>query len=59
MGRGRERKQEQSGQESRDVSTLAQHLNRDSVLRRLWDNEQDAVYDRLYVVRRRLPSGLR
>ncbi|PIU64270.1 MAG: hypothetical protein COS84_08615 [Armatimonadetes bacterium CG07_land_8_20_14_0_80_40_9] len=33
--------------EEKDLSSLAIHLNKDPVLKELWDNEKDAVYDKL------------
>ncbi len=34
-------------QEAREVSALTKHLDTDSVLKALWENERDAAYDRL------------
>jgi len=33
--------------ERRELSTLTMHLDQDTVLKELWDNEKDAVYDKL------------
>jgi len=32
-------------QEKRELSVLTMHLDRDPVLKELWDNEKDAAYD--------------
>ena len=37
----------QREREGGELSTLTQHLDRDPVLRQLWDNDRDAAYDRL------------
>ena len=34
-------------EEKRELSTLTMHLDKDSVLKELWDNEKDAAYDKL------------
>lgn len=34
-------------EEKRELSTLIMHLDKDSVLKELWDNEKDAAYDKL------------
>lgn len=34
-------------QEAQEVSALTKHLDADPVLKSLWENEQDAAYDRL------------
>jgi len=34
-------------QEKRELSVLSMHLDKDSVLKELWDNEKDAAYDKL------------
>lgn len=33
--------------EKGELSNLAMHLDKDSVLRELWDNEKDSEYDKL------------
>jgi len=33
--------------EKKELSALSMHLNEDPVLKRLWDNEKDAAYDKL------------
>ena len=33
--------------EKEDLSNLAMHLDRDPVLKELWDNPEDAAYDKL------------
>jgi len=33
--------------ESRELQALAIHLDKDPVLKELWDNEKDAAYDKL------------
>jgi len=33
--------------EERELSALTMHLEQDPVLKKLWDNEKDAAYDRI------------
>ena len=33
--------------EERELSALTMHLDQDPVLRKLWDNEKDASYDKI------------
>ena len=33
--------------ENKELSTMSMHLDKDPVLKELWDNEKDAEYDRL------------
>ena len=33
--------------EGRELSALAMHLDQDPILKKLWDNEKDAAYDKI------------
>ena len=33
--------------ENRELSAVTMHLDKDSVLKELWDNQKDAAYDKL------------
>ncbi len=33
--------------EDRELSALTMNLNQDSILKKLWDNEKDAAYDKI------------
>ena len=41
------RRQLQHEDEARELSSLTGHLEQDPVLKKLWDNDKDAAYDKL------------
>lgn len=41
------RRQLQHEDERRELSALTSHLDQDPVLKKLWDNDKDAAYDKL------------
>jgi len=41
------RRQLQHEDERKELSTLTSHLDRDPALKKLWDNDKDAAYDKL------------
>lgn len=41
------RKQLQFEEEKKELAVLANHLDQDPVLNNLWDNDQDATYDKI------------